>query len=113
LFVLCACAARGLFNVREIHLSAQESNMNCFFIIGTHFFTWGSSATAKPVRCGRCGAVANFPLKKGMSFITLFFVIPVIPISGVKNIVQCPNCRARYQATPSMLEPQTGGPQFR
>jgi hypothetical protein len=50
-----------------------------------------------------------------MQFITLFFVIPVIPLSGVKNIVQCPNCKARYQATPAMLEPPpppAGGPLF-
>ncbi len=86
-----------------------------FFIIGTRFLVWGSEQTAQPIHCGRCGAVTPFTIKKGMQFITLFFVIPVIPLSGVKNIVQCPNCKARYQSTPSMLEPPpapTGGPLF-
>ena len=85
-----------------------------FFIIGTHFFVWGSGQTPQQMHCGRCGTVANFAIKKGMSFITLFFIVPVIPISGVKNILQCPNCRARYQTTPEQLAAQSGaGPQFR
>jgi hypothetical protein len=86
-----------------------------FFIIGTRFIVWGSEQTQKPIHCGRCGAVMPFTIKKGMQFITLFFVIPVIPLSGVKQIVQCPNCRARYQATPALLEPPPppqGGPMF-
>jgi hypothetical protein len=43
--------------------------------------------------------VANFISKKGMQFITLFFIIPVIPISGTRHMMQCPSCGARYQAT--------------
>jgi hypothetical protein len=86
-----------------------------FFIIGTHFFVWGSTQTAQQMHCGRCGTVAPFTIKKGMSFITLFFIVPIIPISGIKNIVQCPNCRARYEAAPEQLAAQSGGtgPQFR
>jgi len=69
-----------------------------FFIIGTRFFTWGSGENVpQQMQCGRCGTVASFPLKKGMNFITLFFIIPVIPISGVKQLAECPNCKARYQ----------------
>jgi hypothetical protein len=67
-------------------------------IIGTKFFTWGSQPTLQAMRCGQCGTYAPFIMKKGMRFITLFFVIPVIPISGVTNLVQCPNCKARYSA---------------
>ena len=69
-----------------------------FFIIGTHFFTWGSGQSPQQMRCGRCGTVGNFVTKSGMRFITLFFVIPVIPISGVKNMLQCQTCGTRYQA---------------
>ena len=72
--------------------------MAFFFIIGTHFFTWGSELTPTPMRCGQCGTVAQFKLKKGMRFITLFFIVPVIPISGVSQLAQCPSCKARYQA---------------
>ena len=70
-----------------------------FFIVGTKFFTWGRDVTPQPTRCGQCGTVANFIVKKGMQFITAFFIIPLIPISGVKHLMQCPNCGARYQAT--------------
>ncbi|MDT5124021.1 MAG: zinc-ribbon family [Acidobacteriota bacterium] len=67
-------------------------------IIGTRFFTWGSTPSPQQTRCGNCGAVTNFIIKKGMRFITLFFFIPVCPISGLKHIAQCPNCGTRYQA---------------
>ncbi|HYF64336.1 MAG TPA: hypothetical protein VD886_16050 [Herpetosiphonaceae bacterium] len=67
-------------------------------IIGTKFFVWGSQLTAQAMRCGQCGTYAPFIMKKGMRFITLFFIIPVIPISGITDLVQCPNCKARYGA---------------
>ena len=70
-----------------------------FFIVGTKFITWGAERAPQPMRCGECGATANFILKKGMQFITAFFFIPLIPISGVKQMMQCPNCGTRYQAT--------------
>jgi ribosomal protein S27AE len=66
-------------------------------IIGTHFFTWGLALTAKMMHCGQCGTVAQFNEKSGMRFITLFFIIPVIPISGISKILQCPKCGTRYQ----------------
>lgn len=68
-------------------------------IIGTRFFTWGRDRTAQQNRCAQCGAVSAFIVKKGMRFLTLFFIIPVFPLSGVKHLVQCPNCGARYQAS--------------
>ena len=67
-----------------------------FFIVGTHFFSWGSEAGPQ-MRCGKCGTVAAFVKKQGMRFITLFFIIPVIPISGVTHLVQCPVCGTKYQ----------------
>ena len=70
-------------------------------IIGIHFFTWGSGRTAESLRCGVCGTIAPFIMKKGMRFITLFFVIPVIPVSGVSQIAECPNCKTRFQSTRS------------
>ena len=71
--------------------------MMFFFIIGTRFFSWGSEQLPEVMQCGQCGTVANFTLKKGMQFITLFFIIPIIPISGIKQLAQCPTCKARYQ----------------
>ncbi|HEY0321044.1 MAG TPA: hypothetical protein VGC66_08840 [Pyrinomonadaceae bacterium] len=69
-----------------------------FFIVGLRFFSWGSGQTPQPMRCGNCGTVTQFLTKSGMRFITVFFIVPVIPISGVKHILQCPNCKTRYQA---------------
>jgi hypothetical protein len=68
-----------------------------FLIIGTKFISWGSSPTAQPMRCGQCNTVAKFNEKKGMRFITIFFVIPIIPISGTKHLVECPTCGAKFQ----------------
>jgi len=70
-----------------------------FLILGTRFFTWGSGQTPQPMRCGNCGTVSNFQTKSGMRFITAFFIVPVIPISGVKSLLQCPVCKTRYNAT--------------
>ena len=84
-----------------------------FFIIGMRFLTWGSQRTARQWHCAKCGTVTNFIEKKGMHFITLFFIVPLIPLSGIKHLVQCPNCRTRYQATPPALDrQQSGGMQF-
>ena len=63
-------------------------------IIGTKFFVWGSQLAAVASRCAQCGMEAPFILKKGMRFITIFFIIPVIPISGMSEISQCPKCGA-------------------
>jgi hypothetical protein len=68
-----------------------------FLIVGTKFISWGSEPTMQPMRCSQCGAVASFRRKKGMQFITLFFVIPIIPISGKKELVECPTCGARFE----------------
>ena len=66
-------------------------------VIGAHFFTWGWVMSANPLRCGRCGFEGVFVTKKGMRFVTIFFVIPVVPLSGVVHLVECPKCRTRYQ----------------
>ncbi len=68
-----------------------------FLIIGTKYITWGSTTTAETIRCTNCGALAQFTEKTGMNFISLFFLIPVIPISGKKKMIECPNCKARFQ----------------
>ena len=68
-----------------------------FIIIGTDFFTWGSEQTPQPMQCTNCGTVANFFVKKGMRFVTIFFVVPIFPISGINQLLECPNCKTRYQ----------------
>lgn len=68
-----------------------------FLVIGTKFITWGSAKTPETIRCSQCGTLAQFVEKTGMNFITLFFVVPTIPISGKKRMIECSNCKARFQ----------------
>lgn len=68
-----------------------------FLIIGTKVFTWGSNKTPDTIRCSQCGALAQFTEKTGMRFLTLFFLLPTIPLSGKKKMIECPNCKARFQ----------------
>ena len=68
-----------------------------FLIIGTKFFAWGSAKTAETIRCSQCGMLAQFTEKTGMRFITLFFLVPTIPISGKKRMIECPNCKTRFE----------------
>ena len=68
------------------------------FIIGTRFITWGSGPSGQTMRCPQCDTVGGFVGKKGMRFITLFFVIPVLPLSGVRRLLQCQTCGARFEA---------------
>jgi hypothetical protein len=70
-------------------------------IIGTHFFSWGSETTSEGFHCGKCGHFGPFVMKKGMRFLTLFFIIPVIPLSGIKHMIQCPHCSTKFQAMAS------------
>jgi hypothetical protein len=70
-----------------------------FLIIGVDYFTWGSERTIQPIQCGNCGTLTTFIMKKGMRFVTLFFFVPVVPVSGITHLVQCPNCGIRYQPT--------------
>jgi hypothetical protein len=82
-------------------------------IIGIRLFFWGSQFS-QAMRCGKCGYAGPFTLKKGMRFITLFFIIPVIPVSGVMRLAECKQCKTRYQVNASsqlVLQPTQSGPQ--
>ena len=68
------------------------------FIIGTNFKVSGSERTAEQRRCPQCGALTQFVKKTGRNYITLFFVLPVIPIGKKQNLLECPNCKTRFQA---------------
>ncbi|RYX85692.1 hypothetical protein EON83_04970 [bacterium] len=70
-------------------------------IFGIKFWAWGSSTTQRIWKCWKCGFEGQFIEKKGMNFITLYFVIPTIPVSGVKTLVECPRCKTRYEDNPN------------
>lgn len=67
-------------------------------IWGWYFFVWGSRRTQKQYQCGRCGKSAQFIWKSGMRFFTIFFIIPLFPISGVRHMIECPICHTRFEA---------------
>ena len=67
-------------------------------IIGTKVFFWRSERAAELMRCRTCGFAGNFILKKGMRFLTFFFIIPTIPLSGMMHAAECPQCKTRYKA---------------
>ncbi len=66
-------------------------------IIGTRLFTWGCMPAAQAIRCGKCGAVAYFLEKTAIRFVTIFFFIPIIPISGMMKLIECPRCSTRFK----------------
>ncbi|MCA1623084.1 MAG: zinc ribbon domain-containing protein [Acidobacteria bacterium] len=67
------------------------------FIIGTKFNVSGSERTTEQHRCPQCGALTQFVKKTGRNYITLFFVLPIIPIGKARNLLECPNCKTRIQ----------------
>jgi hypothetical protein len=68
-----------------------------FFVIGVRFVSWGKEPSGLQMRCGKCGTVGQFIDKKGMLFVTLFF-IPVVPVSGTKHLLECAACGTRFNA---------------
>jgi hypothetical protein len=68
------------------------------FIIGTKFQVSGSERTRETHHCSRCGAQTPFIKKSGRNYITLFFVLPIIPIGKSQEMLECPNCKTRYQS---------------
>ncbi len=68
-----------------------------FIIIGTRVFAWGATATTTPYHCSTCGGLTSFIEKTAMRFLTLFFLIPIIPISGKMHLIECPRCKTRFE----------------
>ena len=75
-----------------------EQNLILSFFILLERIAFPGDRNRAQLRCGKCGTVAQFVKKQGMRFITLFFIIPVIPISGVTHLLQCPVCGTKYRA---------------
>ena len=65
-------------------------------IFGWRVFAWGSELTQDNMRCGTCGTVAQFIKKTAMRFFTIFFIIPLIPLSAKMSLLQCPKGKTRY-----------------
>ncbi len=69
-------------------------------LFGMKTFRWGSgrsdSVRTCPSSCPNCSFYGYVERKKTIRAVTLFFVIPILPLSGVKTVNICPNCHVEY-----------------
>ena len=66
-------------------------------------WAWGSQFTPNSIKCGKCGFVGAFIQKQGMRIFTLYWIIPLVPVSGIIKLRECPNCHTKFidkSATP-------------
>ncbi len=61
-------------------------------VFGTKTFRWGSERTAYLKTCPQCGYYGYFLRKKSIRALTLFFVIPILPLGGITTVDVCPQC---------------------
>lgn len=67
-----------------------------FLVLGTRTLHWGSGRSTDVRTCPNCGNSGQFIEKRGIRVLTLFFVIPVLPLGRVRHLRQCPSCNTRY-----------------
>lgn len=66
------------------------------FIVGLRWISWGRETYRRgPSYCTRCGQSSRFQIKTRMRFIHILW-IPLIPVSGKKQVYRCRRCRATY-----------------
>jgi len=65
-------------------------------VFGTRTFHWGRQLTAYVRTCPNCGFFGHFEQVKRLRAITLFFVVPLIPISGIRTVERCPQCHTEF-----------------
>jgi hypothetical protein len=70
--------------------------MMFFLLVGNRFKTKSAGMTAEVVTCPSCGVHTRFERKRGRQYLTLFFIVPVLPLGGTKELVECPNCHAQF-----------------
>lgn len=75
-------------------------------LIGT--MNWASTRLRGLFRCPECQSTQNFRLRASRPFLTLYF-IPVLPIGGLEEYVQCQHCKNSYETDilASTLMPST------
>jgi predicted RNA-binding Zn-ribbon protein involved in translation (DUF1610 family) len=47
-------------------------------------------------QCPRCGQFVVFRSRRARTFVHVFW-IPLIPIGAEQLLIECPNCRARFE----------------
>lgn len=67
-----------------------------FLVLGTRTFHWGADRTPDLQTCPNCGYSGQFIRKQAIRVLTLFFLIPVLPLGKIRHLRQCPSCNTRY-----------------
>ena len=70
-----------------------------FLVVGNRFRTRHEGTTAQVITCPSCGFQSHFERKSGRQFLTLFFVLPVLPLGGRREFVECPRCHAQLESS--------------
>ncbi len=65
-------------------------------VFGIKTFRWGSNQTDYLRTCPICGFYGYFARKKTIRAVTLFFLIPIIPLSGITIVDVCPRCNTPF-----------------
>jgi uncharacterized Zn-finger protein len=73
-----------------------------FLLIGNRYMTKGAGTTDEVVQCPSCGATGRFERKSGRQYLTLFFLLPVLPLGGRQTFVECPACKTRFAGPESV-----------
>jgi hypothetical protein len=72
--------------------------MMFFLLVGNRYMAKRTGTTNEVVRCPNCGTAGRFEQKSGRQYLTLFFLLPVFPIGPKRSFVECPACKARFDA---------------
>jgi predicted RNA-binding Zn-ribbon protein involved in translation (DUF1610 family) len=67
-----------------------------FIVAGNKFRSTSEGPTDHVVQCPNCGTSGRLERKTGRQYLTLFFVLPVLPIGPKRSFVECPNCGAQF-----------------
>jgi predicted RNA-binding Zn-ribbon protein involved in translation (DUF1610 family) len=73
-----------------------------FVVMGNKFRATSEGPTEHVVQCPNCGMTGRLERKTGRQYLTLFFVLPVLPIGPKQSFAECPNCGAQFR-TPEAL----------
>jgi uncharacterized tellurite resistance protein B-like protein len=63
-------------------------------LIGT--FNWATTRSRGIFNCPECGGSQQYRHRTSRPFLTLYF-IPVLPIGGIKEYVECTECRSSFE----------------
>lgn len=73
--------------------------------IGT--YNWAKTIATGQFYCPKCVAVTDYRQRSSRPFLTVYF-IPIIPIGGATQYVECTSCKIQYPESIIAPEPATG-----